>query len=263
MSVRPGGASALLSLEAIGVPLLLRARSSPAVYRLYVRLRRGGRTRLPLPDDDLHITGLPRSGNTFAIGLIERLMPELRVSSHLHVLASLRIALRHGVPTVVLFRDPADALASWMIKSRTEGGVGPHGAGRYVREYTAYYGWVEAHAASLHLLAFDRLVGDPASLLRVLEEALARPLPGVADAQLDAAVAGAVRALRSDPRQPATNAWRSPEKEALKRRALDEIRAAPGWPDTVALHGRLLAAAAAGRNPLAPPTLSAPTRSRG
>jgi len=64
---------------------------------------------------DLHISGYPRSGNTFSRTAFLSANPEARIQSHRHIPTFVLQKVRCGVPGIVLIRDPLDAAISWSI----------------------------------------------------------------------------------------------------------------------------------------------------
>jgi len=204
--------------------LYLITKSSPLFYRLSLRVRGVDTAALfPSSRTDLHLTGYQRSGNTYATGLIRRLFPTLAVASHLHSIATLKVALEESVPTVVLIRDPGDAIPSSSLKKGgSRFGLSPIRISEI--EYVAYYRFVARHLDDLNVILFDRLVADPTRFVRLVEELVQPPEgPRLADEVL--AAAGEIRAeLQADSRVTAANAWHSPEKESLKQSVREEIR---------------------------------------
>jgi len=71
---------------------------------------------LPSKDTDLHIAGFPRTANTFAVGLIKKLLPQVNIANHIHTKATIKLAIKNDVPTLVLIRDPREAVSSIIIK---------------------------------------------------------------------------------------------------------------------------------------------------
>lgn len=76
----------------------------------------GARERAVTHRTELVIEGFPRSGNTFAAKAftLSQTRPVV-VASHVHLPAQVKLAVRRGVPTMVLVRDPADAAVSMAI----------------------------------------------------------------------------------------------------------------------------------------------------
>jgi hypothetical protein len=76
-------------------------------------MRDGFVDRLVTDATDLCVEGFPRSANSFAVGAVEHAQPEpLSIAHHNHVPAPILNAVRRGLPTVVLIRDPVDAVIS-------------------------------------------------------------------------------------------------------------------------------------------------------
>jgi hypothetical protein len=87
---------------------------SPALYLPLVRLRyRGVTDRVVGPDTDLVIEGFQRSGNTFAVIAFEVSQPRpYATAHHLHAAAQIIASARHGVPCLLLVRDPIETVVS-------------------------------------------------------------------------------------------------------------------------------------------------------
>jgi len=97
-------------------------RDSLSVYpRLFLPM---ARRRYPLKesrvvsaDTELVIEGYPRSANTFAVEAFELAQPRpVRVVHHLHAAAQIIAAVRWGIPTIALIREPEDAILSYLIR---------------------------------------------------------------------------------------------------------------------------------------------------
>lgn len=62
---------------------------------------------------DLCIEGFPRSGNSFAVGAVEHAQSQpVQIAHHTHVPANAMRACEWDIPTLVLIRDPYDAVVS-------------------------------------------------------------------------------------------------------------------------------------------------------
>ena len=66
-------------------------------------------------DMDLHISGYPRSGNTFTCAAFKMANPGARVESHRHIPTFVLESVAQGIPGMVLIRKPLDAATSWAI----------------------------------------------------------------------------------------------------------------------------------------------------
>ncbi len=111
-----------------------RARSLigqyPALYPPFARWKRRQRLRHarkwgieserrgPVQrDTDVVIAGFPRSANTFAATAFGLAQPNsIRVDSHLHAPSQVIWAAKLGIPTMVLIRDPEEAVLSFVLK---------------------------------------------------------------------------------------------------------------------------------------------------
>lgn len=98
--------------------LLDRARAQPWSFRTLWPLRERPylNRRVVRPRDDLVIEGFPRSANSFALAVFRVSQdPDLKIANHFHSPAQLRLAVRYGVPALLLIREPRDSVLSTMI----------------------------------------------------------------------------------------------------------------------------------------------------
>ena len=124
----------------------------------YMPLLRVRRLRLHLaarPDSAVCIEGFPRSGNTYAVATFEQANPTAgHIARHLHAIGQIQQALRHRVPTVVLVRDPVDAVASLAVRGTQATLVD------LFRDYTDLYGYVVGVKSRLGIVGFQELTAD-------------------------------------------------------------------------------------------------------
>jgi hypothetical protein len=81
-----------------------------------VRVQRKRRNRPAKPTDQIVIDGFPRSANTFSSRAFQLANPDVAASHHMHAPANILLAVRYGLPTVVVIRAPADAVLSEIIR---------------------------------------------------------------------------------------------------------------------------------------------------
>src|SRR3954464_10179246 len=87
--------------------------NSPILFRPFCAIDPKLRDRRVTPQTDLVIEGFPRSANTYARVAFEHANGRgWRVSSHLHSPQSIVTAVRIGLPTILLIRQPDEVLAS-------------------------------------------------------------------------------------------------------------------------------------------------------
>ena len=64
---------------------------------------------------DICIEGFPRSANTYAVAVFQAANTDKTISHHVHVPMQVTRAVKLGIPTLVLIRDPANAIASLLV----------------------------------------------------------------------------------------------------------------------------------------------------
>ena len=114
---------------------------------------------------ELVIEGFPRSGNTFAskaFALSQR--QPVVVASHVHLPAQIKLAVRRGVPTLVLVRDPVDAAVSMAIADPH------HRVEHLVRYWTHYHREVRPFLGDVVLATFTETTTDFGEVVDRLNE---------------------------------------------------------------------------------------------
>jgi hypothetical protein len=89
---------------------------SPRLFPLFVRSQRKRRNVPASPAVAIAIDGFPRSANTFSSRAFLFANPDVVASHHMHAPASILLAARHHVPTIVVVRSPVDAVLSEVIR---------------------------------------------------------------------------------------------------------------------------------------------------
>lgn len=197
-------------------------RANPTMYWLWLHARFGYSHKLPDRRTDLHIDGFQRSGNTFSTTLLRNTFPDKKIVSHFHAIASLKLAIRYGVPIIVVIRDPAEAIASSIVK-RVQGMGQPHARSvAYDLEgYTSYYRFVLKHRNKIDVVVFEDFIRNPFLVVSAGARLMSVDCPSPED--MDRARKDVLKYLESDDRPAANNTLGSPEKTALKVNALAEI----------------------------------------
>lgn len=100
----------------------------PAFYLLILKIWRWNhwsKVWLVTPHHDICIEGFPRSANSFASMAIEKTNNNrLKVATHTHSPAQVKQAVKLGIPTMVLIRNPIDAvIGDLAIKQQLENRV--------------------------------------------------------------------------------------------------------------------------------------------
>ncbi len=91
----------------------------PYLWDAAMFARPSKRTTLARPGTAIVIDGFPRSGNTFCVAAFTVANGQARLGRHLHGAPHVLRAVRLGLPTIVLIRRPADAVASYLVRRPT------------------------------------------------------------------------------------------------------------------------------------------------
>src|SRR3954447_7440731 len=125
-----------------------------------MRVRPEKSATLARRDTAIVIEGFLRSGNTFSVAAFQIANgPQLHVGRHLHGAPHVLRAVRLGLPTLVLIRQPRDAVLSYLIRRNT---LTPHDA---VLEYLDFYRTAWPARDGFVVGPFDRVTKDFGGLI--------------------------------------------------------------------------------------------------
>jgi hypothetical protein len=128
---------------------------TPGLCEVYLKSRPEYRVFLPTSATAIAIEGFPRSANTYAREAFKFANPSVGpVSSHLHTPRAIELAVKHGVPSIVLIRDPAFAVTS-MIQF-----AGDVDVRRTLNGYCRFYKRVKPLLAHVVLADFAQVTKD-------------------------------------------------------------------------------------------------------
>jgi hypothetical protein len=130
----------------------LYAGKYPAVFSSYYRLK--GEDRVVEPGTELVIEGYPRSANTFCVWAFRQVQPQdVRLAHHLHHPAQVIRAASWKIPTLVLVREPRDAVVSWVMRD-------PQPVGLALKHYITFYETVARYRDAYVLGTFEEVTSD-------------------------------------------------------------------------------------------------------
>ena len=137
--------------------------ASPTLYLPIARrrYRRDTENRVVDRDTEFVIDGFQRSGNTFSVVAFETAQDRpVRTAHHLHAAAQIVAAARLRVPALVLIREPADSVLSYMIRE-------PEISARMVlSNWVRFYGTVASFKDRVVTADFVEITTDFGSVIR-------------------------------------------------------------------------------------------------
>jgi hypothetical protein len=114
---------------------------------------------------DVCIDGLPRSSNTFAGWAFLDQNPDVELAHHVHLPWQFQRAVRLGIPTAVLIREPLGNLTSLVIAGENDLSYE-----LAYRVYLHYYRQAAAVRDRIALCTFNEVLDDPSVVARRLNE---------------------------------------------------------------------------------------------
>src|SRR5215211_568613 len=144
--------------------LQMHAGKHPAAFYGLYRLSRRDRARVVTPDTQLVIEGFPRSANSFARVAFNRAQEErVRIATGLHVPAQIIRAARWHIPTLLLIRNPRDAVLSFAIRD-------PISVDQALKYYLSFYETVEEYRDAYVLGLFEEVTEDFGQVIRRIND---------------------------------------------------------------------------------------------
>jgi hypothetical protein len=143
------------SVDYIKRQVQLHAGKRPLLFYSLLRLRRKRRELAVSRDTQLVIAGYPRSGNTFAVVAFRHAQQEsVSIANHLHAPAQVIRAARWEIPTLVLIRNPVDAVVSRVIRN-------PQISTTWaLKSYISFYETIASYRHAYVIGLFDEVVED-------------------------------------------------------------------------------------------------------
>lgn len=129
-------------------------------------------------DTDLCIEGFESSANTFVHSALRVLDEDLSMAHHKHVVANLKRALHYDVPTLIMYRDPADAIPSLVSRFRP-------GIKEAPLRYVHFYRFVVRHADRFLLVSFEEATSDIGAVVNRISETWGFQFPSFDSAEIE------------------------------------------------------------------------------
>ena len=190
-------------------------RNNSVLYPLYIKyVLLDSTVPFPKSDTDLHLTGFPRSANTYCFNIINVAFPELHIVTHIHTIASIRLAMQYKVPTIVVVREPVATCCSFLIaldRPVTSGRIR-----RVLKDYIEYHQFVLEHRQELRLMRFEDVVRSPEFVIR---EVLARLEITMSDEGIEEKAREGQRIAEGKEGKKSTMGSSMPKKERIEVKA--------------------------------------------
>ena len=122
------------------------------------------RNRVVNVNTDVCIEGFQRSGNSYLFMCLSVSNPHLRIAHHIHGIAQIRLAVKLGVPCIVLIRDPAASLASLLTWDDRLG------VDIAIKSYLRYYKGLLSLPMNVFFVDFEDLIVDVNKVIRAFNE---------------------------------------------------------------------------------------------
>ena len=149
------GSSLARPLREVWNGLRVYGKSTPRIFYPVARLKIHKRNLLVTRDTDVVIEGFPRSANTFSVeAFVSCQRKPVKVAHHYHAAAQIRLGVQWKIPTIVLIRNPKDAVISYLIYESS------YSATSCLKEYLRFYTAVFPYRENFITAEFDEVVSE-------------------------------------------------------------------------------------------------------
>lgn len=213
-------------------------RNNRFLYPLYVRrVYLNRRAVFPCKETQLHLTGFQRSANTYCYNIVSTALPELKLSTHIHTTASLKLAKYYEVPTILLLRDPFATCGSWFLKGK----IDPQSSDieRVLLDYIEYHRYALAEVDSWNVVSFQNAISSPEYILHYVVKMLGLSMDKAAVEE--GAIAGQ-KVVEDKERTKKPEGGSLPNKDRTRRKEQlrDRFNAAVSYNEAHRLYRKLL-----------------------
>ena len=149
----------------ITVPLSTHPLLFFPVLRIYILFSGVTHSRIVSKNTDIVIDGFPRSANTFATRAFEVSQSRpVKIAHHVHAAAQIIAAAKRGIPTLVLIRQPDEAVKSYLVRHPYLKTVD------VLKEYLQFYESIRTLRNSYVVATFGQVTTDFGTVIRRVNE---------------------------------------------------------------------------------------------
>lgn len=213
--------------------LLTYIKSNPLLWR---RARKVGVSTdgvVASASTDICVEGFESSANSYTYNVIRHLGNDLSIAHHCHTPASIKIAVEQEVPTLILFRDPKDAIPSVVSRFRPN-------LYEAIIAYIRFYETVFRLQDAVMLVSFEEATQRTEQMLRAIEHRTDISFASYTSfEEVDEAVKAHIRAWKEKSEDPSTTPLPTDERERAKRAVRSNMLEEPKYEQAVDVYQRV------------------------
>lgn len=206
--------------------LIVYVKSNPVLWRLAEKVglsARGVSDVVASKSTDICIGGYESSANSYTYNVIWHLGNDLDIAHHCHAPASIKIAVKRRVPTLILFRDPEDAIPSVVSRFRPN-------LYEALIAYIRFYETVLTLQDAVMLVSFEEATQHTERMLRTIEHRTDISFASYTSfEEVDKAVKAHIRAWKEKSEDPSTTPLPTERREQEKRAVRSKMMQEPKY----------------------------------
>ena len=125
--------------------------------------------RYNLDEYQLCIDGFPRSANSYAVNLVQKMEPTLNIIHHVHAPAIIK-KTAGKIPTIILIREPQEAILSEYIRDQHSNKTPK--ITQLIKRYIQYYKITQEYLDKITLFTFKQVTETPEQYLKTVSTIL-------------------------------------------------------------------------------------------
>jgi hypothetical protein len=225
-----------MMLKKVKSTLVTKMKESPLAWRLARSCGISSHGAIAGRQTDICVEGFESSANSYTLNVIRYVGDDLSIAHHCHTAASVKVAVEHGVPTVVLFRDPEDAIPSVVSRFRP-------GVYEATVAYTSFYKTVMNLVDDIILVSFDEATSRTEEMIKKVKDLTAVKFNDYESIQeVDQAVKQHIKEWKAKSQDPSTTPLPTAEREKKKGHVREKMHRLPEYNQAANMYQQVCAA---------------------
>lgn len=146
--------------------LLLRSFLSSSkiyIYLTYLKNKFNLPENITHNDTDIVVEGYPRTGNSYLYLLIKQINPKIKISSHTHTIANVKLGISLKKKVIILIRPPLESCVSRLVFQKNLTTI------LALKDYFIFYSHIQKKQKELIIINSDKMFNDNIYLINKLK----------------------------------------------------------------------------------------------
>ena len=146
--------------------LLLRSFLSSSkiyIYLIYLKNKFNLPENITHNNTDIVVEGYPRMGNSYLYLFIKQINPKIKISSHTHTIANVKLGISLKKKVIILIRPPLESCASRLVFQKNLSTM------LALKDYFIFYSYIQKKKKELIIINSNKMFSDNIYLINKLK----------------------------------------------------------------------------------------------